>query len=815
MTARADEQQQKIMRTGKYNANERHILKLTFTFLQRPGGSRLEYILASRSEGGSTTAHVVRLRAGRNVHAVAVYESETDLREKLLSFDWIGNAKPEGDAKLLEARKRQLALFSLEDWPGDEQFRSTPLAPSVAGHLGRVVLICGAGLSLRDDRIHVRRHLREMLLVPSDADEPGAQPWVGMAIKEVVVYLPNELLETGLELVDAPGTADACPLKFAATCEAVRAAGAVVAVVGAELTAPVLDVLENSGDLAGLLLHGAGWRPLALVHNCGESTSNLSSNEDLRGRQGKQALLSLQTSAAKSLGKLRTRMRVIFDRLSPEEQESLGNKEAAVDRAVTAVREVSCLPLLWASNMAHPAGDTTVAEQAKGAELLQLLVDIREDLACAKDAGAADEPVAALLKELEAAAALRHGGAEGRVLPEEMAALYAGFKRRADPAVVQEILLQLDKKVYAPLQSACEDAAKACSCFGVTARLNLVSELKSLEAAIDARRATVLVNAFQRDLRGCYGRFALRSVVFRPLTLPASILAAVQTALQSLAAGFFDSLRDLLLGLVSHLFSGGGGGNGGGSGGGGEMSGGRVLRGDKEAFPGREVAEAAVDAFLSEGGAGRQMLQAAFELCFGKVGGSTGPFGRNGMRKLLDAACSESLATHLLGPAQAALRSARGESGSGGGDCSSVDVKKVLKGLLREKLQAVYKGVDTALAESIRLELRSRAERLHRRLGVARVRKGCQLVVVHLVQCCLDSAAGTLDREPGQPVGLAAEQIRHVASRVKELAREARWPPESRAAGIEELVSRWQRRLRAESAEWIGAELAEQDMRQG
>ena len=56
-----------------------------------PVGKKLEYLLSSRTKIGSTTGHIVKVQHGRIVHALVKFQSEQDLLEELLEFDWDEN----------------------------------------------------------------------------------------------------------------------------------------------------------------------------------------------------------------------------------------------------------------------------------------------------------------------------------------------------------------------------------------------------------------------------------------------------------------------------------------------------------------------------------------------------------------------------------------------------------------------------------------------------------------------------------------------------------------------------------------------------
>ena len=791
---------------GRVRARIHHTKKRARTHTQIPSGSRLEYLLASRTAGGSTTAHIVRVRAARIAHAVVWYQTEAELREALTTFDWEGNdCDREGDRRLFEARKRQLALFSLTAWPGSEAFRAARVAPAVKGLLGRTVLVWGAGLSLRDDRIHVRRELRGLLGEEEEGEDGCGKPWPGMAVREVAVYLPSDILECGLEFLDVPGTGDECPLKFAATCAAVRPgrADAVLAVVGAELTTPVLDMLEISGDLRGLLLEGGEggggrWRPVALVHTCGENRANLLNNAGLSGRKGRDAESSLQKSATKSLGKLRGRLEAVYDKLEPCDQTIAGPKAAAVDRAVQAVRTVtvSCLPLLWASNVAHPAGKTEFADRANGNGLLRLLAAVRKNVAHAKDADSND-PIARLTRVLKETAHPCKGGgsssAAEKQLPAPMAEMYAAFKRRADSAAVAEIQKRVDETVYKPLQNMCKERVATTGIgSGLGADVNIPQQVTRLAATIDAKRKTVLDNAFQRSLGGNYSRFPIHTDIFGPLRLPDSAPTDIQAVLLNLRDDFFAFARTFLVKVAqdvsgccssSDMLPGGV----------------RALRGgrDSDSMPGRAAVEAAVTAFLEKGAVGAVALQADFDHCFGRIGGTGGPFGLAGLRRLFDKACRESLNEHMLSPGQSALSALRSSGTSG--DRGEDHVKKVLRELVQKRLGAVYKAVGKAMDDGVHEELLKRTEKLYRRLAFGRVRKGGPLVAVSLAQCCLDSAVAAQAAVQAPLAGRAAVEVVQVAAKVAELAQAAVWDWEARPDGVDQLVTRLrQRRL----AEW-------------
>ena len=305
-------------------------------------------------------------------------------------------------------------------------------------------------------------------------------------------------------------------------------------------------------------------------------------------------------------------------------------------------------------------------------------------------------------------------------------------------------------------------------------------EATRLAAAIDGRRTTVLDNAFQRALAGTYSRFPLHAAVFEPLALPDGALPAVRDELVKVRDALCIAAHRFLVEVSLDLAGG--------------EAGGRVLRGERgsRVEVGRADVEAAVSAFLGEGGAGAAVLRSEFDLCFGRIGGASGPFGSTGLRRLFEEACRECLEEHLLGPAQDALRAR-----DGGGQ----DVKVVLKDLVRSSLGDVYEAVEGVFAEAVLSELRARATRLHKRLACGRVRKGGPLVAVHLAQCCLDSAMPS-DLQDGLGDGAgavveggadsrAAEEIRLVAARVAELAGPG-------AADVEQEVGLWRTRRLAD-----------------
>ena len=460
-----------------------------------------------------------------------------------------------------------------------------------------------------------------------------------------------------------------------------------------------------------------------------------------------------------------------------------------MERAVAAVRVVSCLPLLWASNVAHPEGDAACAKLANGAELLRLLAAVREDIAGSKGSGSPLDPVVALERGLEKVAQECEGGGGRSVaaeLPADMLAMFSGFKRKADAAAIAKIQRRLDESVHKPLQkmfSNLQSLVGSCV-FDAGAGVDVDVEARRLGKIIAEKRGTVLDNAFQRSLGGNYARFPLHAHVFAPLRSPDVDLPAIQAALAAIRDEFFRLSHTFLVDVVLH-FSGG-------VGGGGDLAG-RALRGVRGADggPARAAVAAAVATFLKKGGRGAETLQADFDTCFGRVGSTTGPFGRTVLRRLFERACCESLADHLLTPAQrclTALRSGGSRPSSGGG--SGEDVKKVLKDLVHQRLGTVYGGVRQALLDGLEAEMLKRAERLYRRLAFQRVHKHGPLVAVHLAQGCIDSAAEGAAPVVGGSCGrTAAEEVRQVAARAAELAQAAGWDGEAGPASVDRLVT--------------------------
>ena len=441
-------------------------------------GDKFEFLLRSRSEGTPTTGHVIRLRHGPIYHAVVPFAGEEELRAMLGGFDWERNAGGgDGDERLLDAMRRRLRLFEapaapgwggggnggepLEEWPGEEAFAAARPRAAALRYMGKVVVVCGSGSSLRDDRVHVREGLRRLLHGEEGGDEEGGDGWAASLLAaEAAVYGPSDLLEGGLELVDAPGTNDDDPVRHAAARAAVRGADAVLALLGSEVPASVLEALEACGALGEMLAPGAGAeRPVGLLHTCGESRGNLLSNEGLLGRAGAGARAALQRAAEGSLARLEDRLRRAHRRLPPEARAAAGEEAAAAARAARAARGLtrSCLPLLWASNLAHPDPAFHASDAAQkaggGGAAFELLLRLSGGLS---GGGSRPGPVGRAAAELHAACdpagMPREGGAAGGGRPSrgaaglygEVAGLLGG---RVDKAVESSMVGELDRMV--------------------------------------------------------------------------------------------------------------------------------------------------------------------------------------------------------------------------------------------------------------------------------------------------------------------------------------------------------------------------------
>jgi hypothetical protein len=449
------------------------LLLLLQTCERAPAGAKAEFLLRSRNEGTPTTGHVLRLRHGPIYHAVVPFASEEALRAELAGFDWEGNAGGDGDERLLDAMRRRLRLFEAPappgaageplgpEWPGAAALAAARPCAAAARLLGKVVLVCGGGLSLRDDRVHVREALQRLLHADAQVDEGGGAGGDGWAASllasECTVYGPSELLEGGLELVDAPGTNDEDPARHAATRAAVRAADALVVVTGSEATSSALGALEACGVLDEMLAAGPGARPVALLSTCGESRGNLLSNADLLGRAGAGARAAMARAAEASLARLEDRLRRAHRRLPPEARAAAGEEAAAVARAMAAVRarSGSCLPLLWASNLAHPDPAfhaSAAVAQTGGPAVLEVLVRLRGGGGWAKPAGRAAAGLLAACDAELLPAAGAGGGAGGRLSREaagmcgEALEMLCG-PRRVELAMTMKAQGELDRMV--------------------------------------------------------------------------------------------------------------------------------------------------------------------------------------------------------------------------------------------------------------------------------------------------------------------------------------------------------------------------------
>lgn len=142
-------------------------------------------------------------------------------------------------AAIAAARTREWARARFETHPTRNLIPGqTRICKDVSALLGQAFIYYGPGECVQHDRIYIKEVLKEKL---SNVH--------AMLLKEVRVFVPCTLLEGGLELVDAPGTEDADPIKYRQLAEQIERADHIVTLLDKDLD-------SAAGTVEMLVRHG-------------------------------------------------------------------------------------------------------------------------------------------------------------------------------------------------------------------------------------------------------------------------------------------------------------------------------------------------------------------------------------------------------------------------------------------------------------------------------------------------------------------------------------------------------------------------------
>jgi len=244
------------------------------------------------------------------------------------------------------------------------------------------VIVSGRGFHPLDDRIYVRDKLAERLTDKTQS----------CVIEQCFVYCPSELLERGLELIDAPGANDADPFKINVLHKTVTEASNVLCVSKRELEADsaVLGLFQECDVFGKILQPEKAGRSSAkfnfiMFWGANEKEHGMAANNVANSFvQNSPVKESLETGAADLFGGLRKELEYIQENLDGELDDKF--EEVLTEQE----KKVTCgLMMLWASlcmdeKAAREELDSLAAgrydfvyKKTNGEALLRALFDIR------------------------------------------------------------------------------------------------------------------------------------------------------------------------------------------------------------------------------------------------------------------------------------------------------------------------------------------------------------------------------------------------------------------------------------------------------
>eukprot|EP00292_Cryptomonas_paramecium_P033527 CAMPEP_0113676754 /NCGR_PEP_ID=MMETSP0038_2-20120614/8836_1 /TAXON_ID=2898 /ORGANISM="Cryptomonas paramecium" /LENGTH=1618 /DNA_ID=CAMNT_0000593853 /DNA_START=352 /DNA_END=5208 /DNA_ORIENTATION=+ /assembly_acc=CAM_ASM_000170 len=195
--------------------------------------------VASPGSNSSTTSDIVRVQHGCIFHFWIRFLSEDKILADLKSFDWKKYSENENldadDNKMFDLMATKYLHFvrpEVVDGSDDFAFEVMRLKRKVTNlefdlrnqevrdMAGKSLVVSGRGFDAQADRIFVADELEKLLKNRS----------LALAVDQIEVYCPSDLLAEGIALLDVPGTNDNDPRKYKRARDAVEGADVVLVV---------------------------------------------------------------------------------------------------------------------------------------------------------------------------------------------------------------------------------------------------------------------------------------------------------------------------------------------------------------------------------------------------------------------------------------------------------------------------------------------------------------------------------------------------------------------------------------------------------
>jgi hypothetical protein len=227
------------------------------------------FVLPHGNEGSTMTNRGIRIRFGRRYHLSVRFKSREQICDEILGMKWDAYEQSqeteEANEPLSAADKlyfdqrialcnslkgcaspvrhsssdedeEEIDIFAAnaqdEDFVPPKDVGDIEICSEIDALLGKTRIYHGQGQHIDDDRLYIQQMLQKELNILDGVRDDGVQ--THDVIDEITLYVPNVLLQDGVQWVDTPGSNDVDPLKKVHMLESIDEADVVLLMMPAD-----------------------------------------------------------------------------------------------------------------------------------------------------------------------------------------------------------------------------------------------------------------------------------------------------------------------------------------------------------------------------------------------------------------------------------------------------------------------------------------------------------------------------------------------------------------------------------------------------